>query len=119
MFTNDDLKRLADISGPCLTIFEPLRDDYSQVTKPDTRIVAAIQVAARLLEEKGFDEAEREEMLRPLMKVASNTDWTGRKGSVVMFRSPEFTITSPWPERFLRGCISRRSFLCCHYFRGY
>ncbi len=98
MFTNDDLKRLADISGPCLTIFEPLRDDYSQVTKPDTRIVAAIQVAARLLEEKGFDEAEREEMLRPLMKVASNTDWTGRKGSVVMFRSPEFTITSPWPD---------------------
>lgn len=98
MFTHEDLKRLAAVSGPCLTIFEPLRDNYSQVTKPDTRIVAAIQDAARLLEEKGFDAAERDEMLRPLAKVASNTDWTGRKGSFVMFRSPEFTITSFWPD---------------------
>ena len=81
--------------------------------------MAAIQVAAQVLEEKGFDEAEREEMLRPLLKLASNTDWTGRKGSVVMFRSPEFTITSPRAgHASLRGCISRRSFLCCHYFPG-
>jgi len=50
MFTHEDLKRLAAFSGPCLTIFEPLRDNYSQVTKPETRIVAAIQDAARLLE---------------------------------------------------------------------
>jgi len=86
MLTREDLKRLAAVSGPCLTIFEPLRDNYSQVTKPETRIVAAIQEAVRLLEEKGFDAAEREEMLRPLSKVALNTEWTGRTGSFVMFR---------------------------------
>ena len=98
MLTNEDLKRLAAVSGPCLTIIEPLRDNYSQVTKPDTRIMAAIQEAARLLEGKGFDAAERDEMLRPLTKVALNTDWTGRKGSLVMFRSPEFTVTCFWPD---------------------
>jgi len=98
MLTHEDLKRLAAVSGPCLTIFEPLRDNYSQVTKPDTRIVAAIQEAARLLEEKGFDAVEREEMLRPLTKIALNTDWAGRKGSFVMFRAPEFTLTSFWPD---------------------
>jgi len=98
MLTHDDLKRLAAVSGPCLTIFEPLRDNYSQVTKPETRIVAAIQEAARLLEEKGFDAAEREEILRPLTKVALNTEWTGRKGSFVMFRAPGFTMTNFWPD---------------------
>ena len=98
MLTHDDLKRLAAVSGPCLTIFQPLRDDYSQVTKPDTRIVAALQEAGRLLEEKGFDAVEREDMLRPLLKLESNTEWAGRTGSFVMFRSPEFTLTGFWPD---------------------
>jgi len=98
MFTQDDLKRLAEVSGPCLTIIQPLRDTWSQVTKPDTRIVAAIQQAGRLLDERGFDAAEREEMLRPLKKVAAHTSWPGRTGSFVMFRAPEFTLTGFWPD---------------------
>ena len=77
---------------------QPLRDLWSQVTKPETRIVAAIQEAARLLEEKGFSTVERDEMLRPLKKLAENTDWAGRTGSFVMFRAPDFTLTSFWPD---------------------
>ena len=98
MFTQDDLKRLAEVSGPCLTIIQPLRDTWSQVTKPDTRIAAAIQEAVRLLDERGFDVAERDEMLRPLRKIAANTNWSGRTGSVVMFRAPQFTLTGFWPD---------------------
>jgi hypothetical protein len=98
MFTQDDLKRLAGVSGPCLTIIQPLRDTWSQVTKPETRMVAAIQEAARLLEERGFDTVERDEMLRPLKKLAANTSWAGRTGSFVMFRAPDFTMTSFWPD---------------------
>lgn len=98
MFNQDNLKRLAAVSGPCLTIIQPLRDTWSQVTKPDTRIVAAIQEAGRLLEEKGFSAAEREELLRPLKKIAANTDWSGRTGSFVMFRAPELTLTGFWPD---------------------
>ncbi len=98
MLTQDDLKRLAEVSGPCLTIIQPLRDTWSQVTKPETRIVAAIQEAGRLLDERGFDAVERDEMLRPLRKVAANTGWPGRTGSFVMFRAPEFTLTGFWPD---------------------
>jgi len=98
MFNHDDLKRLASVTGPCLTIFQPLRDTWSQVTKPDTRVSAAIQEAGRLLDEKGFSPADRDDLLRPLTKIAANTNWTGRTGSVVMFRAPDFTLTSFWPD---------------------
>jgi hypothetical protein len=98
MLTHDDLKRLAGVTGPCLTIFQPLRDEYSQVTKPVTRVVAAMQEAERLLTEKGFTPAEREEMLRPVAKIASNTDWAGRTGSVIIFRAPDFTMVNFWPD---------------------
>lgn len=98
MLTHDDLKRLAAVTGPCLTIFQPLRDEYSQVAKPGTRVVAAMQQAERLLTEKGFTPAEREEMLRPVAKIASNTDWAGRTGSVIVFRAPDFTMVNFWPD---------------------
>jgi len=113
------------MTGPCLTIYQSLRDEYSQVAKPETRLVAAIQEAGRLLEENGFDPGERDEMLRPLLKLASNTDWTGRKGSFVMFRAPDFTMAKFWPDEMaprihfaqeflvlplLPGLLSKRDF---------
>jgi len=98
MLTPEDLKSLAAVSGPCLTIYQPLQDDYSQVTKTETRIVASAQEADRLLAEKGFDPADREGMLRPLRKIASNTDWTGRRGSLAMFCTPGLEMADFWPE---------------------
>jgi len=98
MMAPDDLKKLAAIDGPCLSIFQPLRDDFSQVTKADTRLTAAAQKADALLTEKGFSAADREEFLRPIFKVAGNTDWTGRTGSMVVFRAPGFTQASFWPD---------------------
>ncbi len=94
----DDLKKLAAIDGPCLSIFQPLRDDFSQVTKSETRLNAAAQRADVLLTEKGFDAADREEFLRPIFKVAENTDWSGRVGSMVVFRAPGFTQANFWPD---------------------
>ncbi|HWE52019.1 MAG TPA: hypothetical protein VG273_19660 [Bryobacteraceae bacterium] len=98
MLTHEDLKRLAAVSGPCLTIFEPLRGAHLQGSKPETGINAAIQKAEQLLTENGFGPESRDEMLRPLLKVAANTDWTGRKGSLVLFRGPGFTMANFWPE---------------------
>ena len=98
MRTSGDLKQLASVSGPCLSIFQPLRDEFSQVTKADTRLTAAAQKADALLKEKGFSAADREEFLRPIFKVASNTDWSGRAGSMVVFRAPGFTQADFWPE---------------------
>jgi hypothetical protein len=98
MMIPDDLKKLAAIDGPCLSIFQPLRDDFSQVTKSETRLNAAAQKADVLLTEKGFNAADREEFLRPIFKVAENTDWSGRTGSMVVFRAPGLTQVSFWPD---------------------
>ena len=91
MIAIEDLKNLATISGPCLTILEPVRDPVSQVTKADTRLIAATQQADGLLREKGFSELDRENLLAPVRKFALNTEWAGRSGSVAIFRAPEFT----------------------------
>jgi hypothetical protein len=118
MLTHDDLKRLAGVCGSCLTIFEPLRDEYSQVTKPATRVVAAIQEAGRLLEEKGFNAADRDEMLQPLHKLAANTDWSARKGSLVMFRAPGFTMTAFWPDPLAHRVHFAQEFLILPLLEG-
>jgi hypothetical protein len=97
MMTNDDLARLAAVAGPCLTIFQPLRQEGSILGKPEKRVVAAIQEAGRLLAANGMTPEEREDMLRPLMKVACNTDWTSVRGSLVMFRAPDFVVATFWP----------------------
>jgi len=119
MLTHDDLKRLAAVSGPCLTILEPLRNDYSQAARPDAGIAAAIQRADRLLTEKGFDDAERDEMLRPFQKVASNTDWTGRKGSLAMFRAPGFTMANFWPDALAPRIYFGQEFLLLPLLPGF
>jgi hypothetical protein len=98
MITIDDLKKLATAKGPCLSVFEPLRDTFSQVTKADTRLIGAAQRADELLVEKGFDADARANFLRPIFKVARNTNWAGRNGSVVIFRAPGFTKASFWPD---------------------
>jgi hypothetical protein len=98
MPTVDDLKRFAAVCGRCMTIIEPLRDDYSQVTKPEVRVNAAIQEADRLLSERGWSGSDREETLRPLRKLLANTGWARRRGSLLVFRARDFTHASFWPE---------------------
>lgn len=98
MITHDHLKKMAAIHGPCLTILQPLRDVFSQVTKPDTRLTGAVQRADDLLIEKGFDEDAREQFLRPIHRILQSTNWSGRTGSVAIFRAPGFTKASFWPD---------------------
>jgi hypothetical protein len=98
MLNVDDLKRFAAVFGRCVTIYEPLRDEYSQVAKPEVRVNAAIQEADQILAERGWTETEREETLRPLRKLRTNTPLSGRKGSLLVFRARDFTHASFWPE---------------------
>jgi hypothetical protein len=98
MIAIEDLKNLATISGPCLTILEPVRDPVSQVTKADTRLVAAAQKAEEMLEKKGFSQGDRERFLAPVRNFAVNTEWAGRGGSVAIFRAPGFTQATFWPD---------------------
>ena len=105
MIVLNDMKKLSAIDGPCLTIIQPIRDPYSQVTCADTRLVAAAQKADALLIENGYDAAARNRFLRPVFKIARNTRWAGRNGSVVILRAPGFTKTSFWPT-ILEGHVS-------------
>ena len=98
MLAIEDLKNLATIPGPCLTIFEPVRDTVLQVTKAATRLVAAAQEADELLAKKGLSDEDRENFLAPIRKFATNTDWTGRNGSVALFRAPGFTKATFWTD---------------------
>jgi hypothetical protein len=98
MITPDDMKKLAAIKGPCLSVFQPLRDVFSQVTKADTRLTAAAQKAGQLLAERGLDEAAREQFLRPIHRIVRKTDWSGRTGSVIVFLAPGFLKADFWPD---------------------
>jgi hypothetical protein len=98
MITHESLKELAAVTGPCLTIFEPVRDEASQTTKAETRVRAAVQDSDCLLAERDFTPQFREDFLRPLFKIASNTDWTRRNGSVALFRAPGFAQASFLPD---------------------
>ncbi|MDE3198863.1 MAG: hypothetical protein KGN84_21115, partial [Acidobacteriota bacterium] len=98
MLNKDDLKRLAGIQGPCLTLFEPVRDGGARENNPEARIAAAAHRAAAMLAERGYSEESREEFIRPILKVAANTNWENRIGSVVIFRSPGFTKADFWPD---------------------
>ena len=41
---------------------------------------------------------DRERFLRPILKLAHNTDWSAHRGSIVVFRAPGYTQATFWPE---------------------
>lgn len=98
MLHADDLERLTEVGGLCLTIFEPLQDGDGRPNDPKSRILAAARRASEILGQKGYDENSRAEFIRPILKFAANTNWSGRLGSIVIFRAPGFTKADFWPN---------------------
>jgi len=98
MLSQEDLRRLAAVSDPCLTIHQPLLAHQLRAGKPEAHVRASLTTAQKLLAEQGFSQPECDEMLHPLVNILENTDWTNRKGSFVMFRAPDFTLANFWPD---------------------
>jgi hypothetical protein len=98
MIATEDLKRLAHIPGPCLTIAEPVRHGTTQPVKTAAHLEAAGRHAEILLAQLGIEERARECFLRPILRIAANTDWPAHSGSVLIFRAPGFTKASFWPQ---------------------
>jgi hypothetical protein len=96
MIALNELKKLAEVEGPCLSIFQPVRDKFAHATATDAGLLAAEHLADRLLREKGLDEASRKRFLRPIARIAKKTSWPGRTGGVVIFRAPGFMRASFW-----------------------
>ncbi len=97
MIAAEDLKRLAGIPGPCLTIVEPVREGAAQPVKTAAQLTAAGKQAYALLAESGVDQPSREYLLAPVRRIAANTEWPSHHGSIVIFRAPGFTKASFWP----------------------
>ncbi len=112
MLTRDDLKKLASVSGSCLTIIQPLKDDIRPASTPEAAIKAAIQEARRLMTATGFDVAHQDQILLPVRKIAAETDWTSQRGSLVAFSSTEFSRCDFWHETFTpRVNLDRQFFI--------
>ena len=93
----DSLKNLAQVHDLCLSIYQPLRDASCRLANPGTHLLAAANSADQLLTERGYDQESRKAFLRPVHKLA-RTDWSGRDGSVVIFRSPGFMTWDICPD---------------------
>ncbi len=91
MIQATDLSKLAETRGLCLTIFEPLQDGEGRASDPASRITAAANEAVPILTTRGYDAESADEFIRPVVQLARNTDWSGHRGSIAIFRSPGFT----------------------------
>lgn len=59
--------------------------------------MAAIHEAGHLMTGCGFESADRDAMLQPVLKIVSETDWTAQEGSLVVFSAPGFIQAHLWP----------------------
>jgi hypothetical protein len=98
MLSPTDYRELAEVKGLCLTVFEPVRDVFSQVARTQTRLMDAARDAEKMLAARGYEESAREAFISPLVKLAANTDWSSRSGSIVVFLSPGFMKAVFWPK---------------------
>lgn len=115
MITSADMKRLAAIPGPCLTICEPLRDAAGQALRTDVELADAIRKADMLLARQGLDEPARESFLNPVRNIATNTEWSAHAGGMVIFRAPDFTKAAFWPDVLQPPYASETNFSSCRF----
>jgi hypothetical protein len=111
MIAISDLRKMAGVEGPCLSVYQPLRDDFSLTTKTDAGLPRAAHLAERLLEAKGLDANARARFLRPIAKIAKSVTWPGRTGAVVIFSAPGFVRAS-----YLPGVVEPRVQLADEFF---
>lgn len=95
-----DLKELAFISGPCLTIAVPLQHAGNTARQNQLRLKSAVQAAEPALARHGLSSHQIREFLHPVSQVEAET--MAPPGSVVIFRSKDvfryFQIREEVPE---------------------
>lgn len=84
MILSDDLRILAGIRGPCLSIFKPLTGGGT-----GTALLAVAQRADRTLADSGFNEAEQESLFSPVSENSGGGIETIRPAFQIMIRNIE------------------------------
>lgn len=83
-----DLKELASVQGPCLTITVPIQPAPNTSRMDYQRLKSAAQSAEPILAAHGLTPREIREFLDPMTQIDGDS-WGGGFGSLVVFRSPE------------------------------
>lgn len=84
-----DLKDLASMKGPCLTITLPIQPAENTSRQDYMRIKSAAQSAEPILAARGMNPKQIREFLDPLAHINGDS-WGTDFGSLVIFRSPEY-----------------------------
>jgi hypothetical protein len=84
-----DLKDLAVINGPCLTITLPIQPAENTSRQDYMSIKSAAQSAEPILAARGLNPKQIRQFLDPLAHINGDS-WGTEFGSLVIFRSPEY-----------------------------
>jgi hypothetical protein len=83
-----DLKELASVKGPCLTITVPIQPAENTSRMDYQRLKSAAQSAEPILAAHGLSPRDIREFLNPMTQIDGDSWGTGY-GSLVVFRSPD------------------------------
>lgn len=86
---NKDLRELAKIEGPCVTIYVGGHKAGSGSRPMKVRLPALLAEAERLLEQRGVLPTDRQSLMEPLRERAGEVDLgSGHAGGLALLRSP-------------------------------
>lgn len=83
-----DLKELASVEGPCLTMTVPIRPAENTSRQDYLRLKSGAQTAETALAEHGLTPKQIREFLDPVSQIDGDS-WSIDFGSLVVFRAPE------------------------------
>lgn len=106
----NELKNLANVAGPCITIYMPLQPAPNTAQEDLVRLKSAIQQADQKLQHVWPDlpAASRRELIGSLHSIEHNEQgWQLEGGSLVVFRSPDvfraFEVNDDLDETVVAG----------------
>jgi release factor family 3 len=85
-----ELKNLANVEGPCITIYTPTETAPNTTQLEFRRLKSAIQRVDQELRQLNVPESRIREFTGPMQSIDSEgASWGGESGTLVIFRSPD------------------------------
>jgi hypothetical protein len=94
----DEFKQLASVTGPCVTIVQPLAKDPAHLDASTRAVRSAVSSADRLMKERLCGDSAREGLLQPIRLLTESTEWNRLNGSLVVLCAPAVSVITVWPE---------------------
>lgn len=89
--STDDLRRLAEVQGPCVTVYLPTTPFGPGTRSGPSRLHHLVGQAAGKLEGTGVAQGDVESILRPLRELSeSETFWQHQSEGLALYAAPDF-----------------------------